>query len=266
MWENSSDEEADAVADSESIEPSAECLAHVPPATEEIVWDRDFVLPSFNVPTFSVHASMFGSLESLAGDVAPDPPVAQPSFDDDAATWSDESTNSAQPTGAVFAGEVRLWQPDADSNSEFDFRAALEAPVSDAEFEWRSMSDPGEIVPAVVPEAPLPPGFFPVITRDMFDDHPAPIADLVLVDDETLPYDGSQCLVCLEETPTRPVACLECRKGIGCFECLLEWCRSEKQAHRLGSCPLCRGVWDATHPAVIEQTISTLLNADEKVD
>ncbi|KAI6234210.1 hypothetical protein M3Y99_00828700 [Aphelenchoides fujianensis] len=260
MWQNSSDDEADALADAESSEPSAECLADVPPATEEIVWDRDFVLPSFHVPTFSVHASMFGSLESLAGDEGANPLVSQAEFDDDAATWSDESI-APQSDTVVIAGEVRLWQPDADSNSEFDFRAALEAPASDVEFEWRSMSDPGE-VPAVSP----PPQFYPLIAADMFDDHPAPIADLRLADDQTLPYDGSQCLVCLEETPTGPVACLECRKGIGCFVCLRKWCRSEKCAHRLATCPLCRAVWDATNPMVIEQTISTLLAADKKSD
>ncbi|KAI6243151.1 hypothetical protein M3Y99_00138500 [Aphelenchoides fujianensis] len=264
MWENSSDDEADAPADAESIEPSAECLADVPPATEEIVWDRDFVLPSFRVPTFSVHASMFGSLESLAGDEGPDPLVSQTNVDP--AIWSDSSTYSGQRANLVFDGEVREWQPDADSNSEFDFRAALEAPVSEAEFEWRSMSDPGEILPAVVSEAPTPTRFFPVITADMFDDHPAPCADLRLADDETLPYDGSQCLVCLDETPTQPVACPKCRKGIGCFECLQEWSRSEKRAHRSSSCPLCRRAWDAAKPVVIEQTISALLTANENSD
>ncbi|KAI6226341.1 hypothetical protein M3Y99_01303300 [Aphelenchoides fujianensis] len=71
-----------------------------------------------------------------------------------------------------------------------------------------------------------------------------------------MPYDGSQCTICLEDTPTRPVACAECRKNVGCFECVNKWCRRPGVAAPvLQTCPLCRCNW-GTRPVLLEMTIS----------
>ncbi|KAI6233501.1 hypothetical protein M3Y99_00907300 [Aphelenchoides fujianensis] len=72
----------------------------------------------------------------------------------------------------------------------------------------------------------------------------------------TMPYDGAQCTICLEEKPTRPVACAECRKGVGCFVCVDKWCRRPVlSAPVLQTCPLCRCDWGA-RPVLLEMTIS----------
>ncbi|KAI6232880.1 hypothetical protein M3Y99_00974700 [Aphelenchoides fujianensis] len=88
--------------------------------------------------------------------------------------------------------------------------------------------------------------------------HREPLQPLLLHPTDKLPYDGSSCVVCLEERPHKPVACRECRKGLGCFACLKRWCEDEAGQQNRRSCPLCRGHWGAA-PQVAEMTISSLL-------
>ncbi|KAI6230663.1 hypothetical protein M3Y99_01036700 [Aphelenchoides fujianensis] len=172
---------------------------------------------------------------------------------------------------------------DSEDDVQIDFEPD---PVIDVEpdvvIDLEVPGHPGNRPPTPAPAAPQGPGA--EFAFDFFDGHFEPIWDFhvnttdggvdnffrihavrrgrasnepITVDSaNAMPYDGAQCTICLEETPTRPVACAECRKGVGCFECVDKWCRrSAFSAPVLQTCPLCRCDWGA-RPVLLEMTIS----------
>ncbi|KAI6172564.1 hypothetical protein M3Y98_00987100 [Aphelenchoides besseyi] len=83
--------------------------------------------------------------------------------------------------------------------------------------------------------------------------------ELLRIDKQVvIPYDGSQCIVCLEDHPAKPVACVFCRKCVGCFECIKSWCIHRRGETNRGSCPLCRYHW-GLKPTVAQMSVSDLL-------
>uniref|UniRef100_A0A914EAI5 RING-type domain-containing protein n=1 Tax=Acrobeloides nanus TaxID=290746 RepID=A0A914EAI5_9BILA len=74
-----------------------------------------------------------------------------------------------------------------------------------------------------------------------------------------------RCIICFNDDPTEPVACIHCQNLIGCKSCVNKWTRTTNISslnrrsplsrgissanHR--ACPLCRAEWESTYPDVI---------------